>query len=73
MKVKATVSICGKICMAKGEIRDITDKEICKDLIRCGYVKEVKSLSDESAEEEKNDETKSAHSADSKKIPWEDK
>ncbi len=71
MKVKATVSICGKICMAKGEIRDIADKEICKDLIRCGYVKEVKS--DESAEEGKNDETKSAHSADSKKIPWEDK
>ena len=38
MKVKATKSFCGPLCMAIGEIREITDKDYLADLLRAGYV-----------------------------------
>lgn len=35
---KALVSFTGKVRMKKGEIKDIADEAIAKDLVRCGYV-----------------------------------
>lgn len=41
MLVKALVSFCGKVNMMMGEIRDISDSSIVKDLLRAKYVEEV--------------------------------
>lgn len=38
MKVKAIVSFCGTLSMAKGEIREVTDKAVLVDLMKAGYV-----------------------------------
>ena len=50
MKIKAKVSFCGVLSMGVGEVRECTDKELLADLLRAGYVEEVK---DEPAEEPK--------------------
>lgn len=42
MKVKALVSFAGIVTMAKGEEREIKDSYVLKDLLRVGYVEEVK-------------------------------
>ena len=42
---KATKSFSGIISMKKGDVREIKDEEVAKDLIRAGYVIE---LADES-------------------------
>ena len=42
---KATKSFSGIISMKKGDVREIKDDEVAKDLIRAGYVIE---LADES-------------------------
>lgn len=39
---KALVSFGGKISMVEGEIREINDKEIVKDLLNAKYIEEVK-------------------------------
>ena len=38
MKIKAKVSFCGLICMAKGEEREIPEGDVLRDLLRAGYV-----------------------------------
>lgn len=38
---KALVSFSGLINMTKGEVREIKDKEIIKDLLKAGYIEEV--------------------------------
>ncbi len=43
MKVKALVSFSGIVTMSKGEEKEITNKEIFKDLLKANYVEEVKS------------------------------
>lgn len=42
---KALRSFTGKTVMKKGETRDLTDKAIIKDLIKAGYIEEVKPAS----------------------------
>lgn len=37
MKLKALVSFAGKVSMYAGEVKDIKDEFIVKDLIRAGY------------------------------------
>ena len=37
MKLKALRSFCGLVSMRAGEIREIADETICKDLILAGY------------------------------------
>ena len=39
---KALVSFSGLISMAKGETKEIQDKEIIKDLLDAKYIEEVK-------------------------------
>lgn len=45
MKVKALINFSGLVTMQNGEVRDIKDKEIYNDLIKAGYVEEVKRSS----------------------------
>jgi hypothetical protein len=40
---KALKSFCGKITMNKGQMKEITDKEFAKNLLKAGYIEEVKS------------------------------
>ncbi len=42
MVVKATVSFCGKETMRQGEVKDILDPLVAADLLKAGYVEEVK-------------------------------
>lgn len=39
---KALKSFSGKISMAKGQVKDIRDEAIIKDLLNAGYIEEVK-------------------------------
>lgn len=40
---KALISFSGVISMVAGEVKEIADKEIVKDLLQAGYIEEVKS------------------------------
>ena len=42
MKCRAIVSFTGTISMAMGEVREISDLAIAKNLIKVGYVEEIK-------------------------------
>lgn len=39
---RALVSFSGVISMYKGEVREITNKEVIKDLLQAKYIEEVK-------------------------------
>ena len=39
---KALKSFAGKVSMSKGEVKEINDKKIVKDLLNAGYIEEVK-------------------------------
>ena len=39
---KALKSFAGKVSMRKGEVKEINDKQIVKDLLNAGYIEEVK-------------------------------
>lgn len=41
---KALIGFSGKISMSKGQIKEIQDKEIIKDLLKAGYIEEVKPV-----------------------------
>ena len=47
MKYKALVSFVGEISMAKGNIKEISNKELISDLLKAGYIEEVKEKSKE--------------------------
>lgn len=38
---RALISFSGKVSMAEGEIRDISDKAIVSDLLGAGYIEEI--------------------------------
>jgi hypothetical protein len=42
MKVKAKVSFAGAFSMVSGEIKECSDKATLKDLLKAGYIEEVK-------------------------------
>lgn len=50
MAYKATRSFSGIVSMKKGDVKDIKDVEVAKDLLRAGY---VIALEEEKAEESK--------------------
>lgn len=39
---KALISFAGKVSMVIDEVREISDKSIVKDLLKAGYIEEVK-------------------------------
>ena len=43
MLAKALKSFAGTISMYAGEIREIADEEIAKDLLKAGHIEEVKA------------------------------
>lgn len=48
---KALISFSGLISMTKGQVREIKDKAIIKDLLKAGYIEEVKSTKKKKEEE----------------------
>ena len=40
---KSLISFSGIISMTVGEIKEITDKEVVKDLLQAGYIEEIKT------------------------------
>jgi len=53
MKVKATTSFAGEICMAAGEVRDVPES-VAAPLLKCGYLETVEAPT---APDQKPDET----------------
>ena len=41
MAYKALKSFSGVVSMRKGEIKDINDQEVVKDLLRAGYIEDL--------------------------------
>lgn len=41
MTYKAMISFSGLVSMAEGEVREISDSSLAKELLRCGYIKEA--------------------------------
>ena len=59
MKYKAKENFSGiKLSMSVGEVLDITDDNIAKDLLKAGYIEEVKPAKSEPKEEEETTEAK---------------
>lgn len=62
MKVKATTSFAGEICMAAGEVRDVPE-DVAAPLLKCGYLEPVEvpaepdQKPDEATEQEPEQET----------------
>lgn len=62
MKVKATTSFAGEICMAAGEVRDVPE-DVAAPLLKCGYLEPVEAPAepdqkpDEATEQETEQET----------------
>ena len=38
---KALKTFSGKVTMVEGEIKDILDKDVVNDLLRCKYIEEI--------------------------------
>lgn len=43
MKIKALTGFSGAFSMAKGEVRECSDKAVLQDLLQAGYAEEVKT------------------------------
>lgn len=66
MLVKALTSFGGKISMGAGEVREILDEKIAKDLLRAGHVVEVKA--EKQAEKTKKNKAVEVESVEIKKV-----
>jgi len=53
---RANVSFTGKIKMAKGEVGEISDQALVKDLLRAGYIAEVKPENKNKGKGKKNED-----------------
>lgn len=56
MKVKATTSFAGEICMAKGDVRDVP-KSVAAPLLECGYLEVLEPVQTSEQTDEQNSET----------------
>ena len=57
---KALKSFSGLVSMVSGEIKDISDPIVIKDLVKAGYIVEVKPAKAKAEEEEKPEPKKRA-------------
>ena len=55
---RALVSFSGRISMAVGEVREISDKEVVKDLLNAKYIEEVNAKPKAEPKEEPEAEPK---------------
>ena len=46
MKYRALVSFVGQISMAKGEVKEISNKMLISDLLKAKYIEEIKEEKD---------------------------
>lgn len=53
---RALVSFSGVISMTLNEEREITDKNLIKDLVKAGYIEKVKTADKKKADETSTDE-----------------
>lgn len=44
MKYRALTSFSGLLSMSLGDVREISDKDIVKDLLKAGYIEELKEM-----------------------------
>lgn len=51
---KAVVSFSGLISMAEGEVREISDLTIAKDLLKAGYIEEVRKKTQKGEKHDRN-------------------
>lgn len=49
---KALKSFSGLISMSEGEVREIADKKVAKDLLRCNYIEETPDAASAPAKKE---------------------
>ena len=56
MKVKATTSFAGEICMAKGDVRDVPEN-VAAPLLECGYLEVLEPVQTSEQTDEQNSET----------------
>lgn len=54
MKYRALLSFSGVISMSMGDIREIADKDIANDLLKAGYIEELKETKIKKLEAPKN-------------------
>lgn len=70
MKYRALVSFTGTISMAGGEVREISDLAIAKNLLKCGYIEEIgEKKSEKITEKATETEEVSEKVAEKKKSP----
>lgn len=53
MKYRALISFSGLLSMSMGDVREISDKDIVKDLLKAGYIEELKETKIKKVEETK--------------------
>ena len=58
MAYRALRSFSGILSMVKGEVRDIANEAVAKDLLRSGYVEDLGSTEKKTAKASKPKETK---------------
>lgn len=67
MKYKALVSFSGVISMATDEVREISNESVAKDLLKAGYIIEMKEYRNNPVHEVKPEEEKPITKKSSKK------
>lgn len=60
---RAKVSFSGIISMAEGEIKNITDNAVANDLLKAGYIEEVKPAEKVNTTKAKSNKTKTEKGA----------
>lgn len=56
MKVRATTCFAGEVCMAAGEVRDVSER-VAAPLLECGYLESVKTPEQKRAPQREADDT----------------
>ena len=60
---RAKVSFSGIVSMAEGEVKNITDDAVAKDLLKAGYIEEVKPADKGATVKGKSNKTKTERGA----------
>ena len=63
MKVNATTSFAGEICMAKGDVRDVPEN-VAAPLLECGYLEVLEPVQTSEQTDEQNSETETTQASE---------
>jgi hypothetical protein len=53
---KALITFSGKVSMVKGQVKEINDKEVVEDLLKAGYIEEIKPAKEVKPTKKKQEE-----------------